>query len=83
VPAGASGTRERPYEHIRAGARRGDASEEPAKQIGARRVNKKRARSGEARRTNRTSTSDISSGRRGGRRSGRGSGGPTYDRRYI
>jgi hypothetical protein len=41
-----------------------------AKEIAARTVNKERARSGEAKESSRTSTRDISSGRRGGLRSG-------------
>jgi hypothetical protein len=45
-------------------------------------VNKERARSGEADQKSRTSTEDISSGRRGGKRSGKGSGGRTRDQLY-
>ena len=43
-----------------------------AKEIAARTVNKERARAGEAREASKTSTEDISSGRRGGLRSHRG-----------
>jgi hypothetical protein len=46
-------------------------------------VNKERARSGESRTSSRTSTDDISSGRRGGQRSGRlGPRGRTRDQLY-
>jgi hypothetical protein len=46
-------------------------------------VNKERARSGESRRRSRTSTHDISPGRRGGQRSGKpGPRGRTRDQLY-
>jgi len=45
-------------------------------------VNKERARSGESRQASKTSTRDISPGRRGGLRSHRGSGGRTRDQLY-
>jgi hypothetical protein len=46
-------------------------------------VNKERARGGESRQRSRTSTQDISSGRRGGQRSGRpGPRGRTRDQLY-
>jgi hypothetical protein len=74
--------RERQYEHIKEGLRdRGD-SERKAKEIAARTVNKERARSGEAKQASRTSTNDISSGRRGGLRSHRGPGGRTKAQLY-
>src|ERR1700729_2492930 len=63
--------RERQYEHIKASERRQGASESRAEEIAARTVNKERARSGESRTSSRTSTADISSGRRGGLRSGK------------
>ena len=47
-------------------------SEDKAEEIAARTVNKERARPGEAKESSRTSTDDISSGRRGGLRSHRG-----------
>ena len=53
-----------------------------AKEIAARTVNKERARAGEASQASRTSTNDISSGRRGGLRSHRGAGGRTRDQLY-
>ncbi len=62
--------RERQYEHIKEGLRDQGRSEDTAEEIAARTVNKERARAGEARQASRTSTSDVSSGRRGGMRSG-------------
>jgi hypothetical protein len=62
--------RERQYEHIKESAKEQGASTKRAKEIAARTVNKERARSGEARHASRTSTRDVSSGRRGGLRSG-------------
>jgi hypothetical protein len=77
-----SAKRERQYDHIKEGlVERGD-SEDLAEEIAARTVNKERARAGEARRSSRTSTADISSGRRGGLRSHRGPGGRTRDQLY-
>lgn len=62
--------RARQYEHIKESELEQGASEDRAEEIAARTVNKERARSGEARQRSRTSTQDISSGRRGGKRSG-------------
>jgi hypothetical protein len=62
--------RERQYEHIKDSAKQRGASTKRAKEIAARTVNKERARTGEARTASRSSTRDISSGRRGGLRSG-------------
>ena len=62
--------RARQYEHIKESERRQGASEDRAKEIAARTVNKERARSGESRTRSRTSTDDMSSYRRGGQRSG-------------
>ncbi len=62
--------RARQYEHIKESELNQGAGEGRAKEIAARTVNKERARSGESRTRSRTSTQDISSGRRGGRRSG-------------
>ena len=56
--------------------------EDTAEEIAARTVNKERARSGEAEQASKTSTDDISSGRRGGLRSHKGSGGRTRDQLY-
>jgi hypothetical protein len=62
--------RARQYEHIKQSERKQGRSEDVAEEIAARTVNKERARAGESRERSRTSTRDISSGRRGGLRSG-------------
>jgi hypothetical protein len=62
--------RARQYEHIKKSEKSQGASESRAEEIAARTVNKERARSGESRTRSRTSTNDMSSGRRGGQRSG-------------
>ncbi|MEU5086317.1 plasmid stabilization protein [Streptomyces sp. NPDC021356] len=82
MPRGSSSKRERQYEHIKESAQDRGESTGRAKEIAARTVNKERARSGESKTASRTSTQDMSSGRRGGQRSGRGSEGPTYDQLY-
>ncbi len=74
--------RERQYEHIKEGLEDRGRSEDTAEEIAARTVNKERARSGEAEQKSKTSTDDISSGRRGGLRSHSGSGGRTKDQLY-
>ena len=65
-----SNKRERQYKHVKESAKERGTSTRRAKQIAAATVNKERARKGEARTASRTSTRDISSGRRGGLRSG-------------
>ena len=72
--------RERQYEHIKEGLEEHGRSEAVAEEIAARTVG--RARAGEAQQASRTSTDDISSGRRGGLRSHRGPGGRTRDQLY-
>jgi hypothetical protein len=75
--------RERQYEHIKDSERKSGASINRAEEIAARTVNKERARSGESRSSSRTSTSDMSSGRRGGLRSGKpGPRGRTREQLY-
>jgi hypothetical protein len=74
--------RERQYEHIKEGLEEHGRPEDLAEEIAARTVNKERARAGEAKTASRTSTDDISSGRRGGLRSHRGPGGRTRDQLY-
>jgi hypothetical protein len=74
--------RERQYKHIKEGLIERGRNEETAEEIAARTVNKERARAGEARESSRTSTRDISSGRRGGLRSHRGSSGRTKEQLY-
>lgn len=82
MPRGSSSKRERQYEHIKESALDRGESTERAKEIAARTVNKERARHGESKTASRTSTHDISSGRRGGLRSHSGAEGPTYDQLY-
>jgi hypothetical protein len=77
-----SDKRERQYDHIKEGLLRRGEDDDTAEEIAARTVNKERARAGEAAESSRTSTEDISSGRRGGLRSHRGPGGRTYDQLY-
>jgi hypothetical protein len=62
--------RARQYEHIKESQRERGTSESRAEEIAARTVNKERAQSGESRNRSRTSTQDMSPGRRGGLRSG-------------
>lgn len=62
--------RARQYEHIKQSERDEGASESRAEEIAARTVNKEKARSGESQTRSRSSTNDMSSGRRGGQRSG-------------
>lgn len=83
MPAGSSRKRERQYEHIKESAEQRGASEERAKELAARTVNKERARSGEAKTASRTSLRDPkSASQRGGERSHRGAQGPTKDQLY-
>jgi hypothetical protein len=82
MPRAWSDKRERQYEHIKEGLEERGRSEDTAEEIAARTVNKERARAGEAKESSRTSTEDISSGRRGGLRSHTGSGGRTRDQLY-
>jgi hypothetical protein len=77
-----SAKRERQYEHIKDGLEDQGRKESTAKQIAARTVNKERARAGESRQASKSSTDDISSGRRGGLRSHQGSGGRTKAQLY-
>ena len=75
--------RARQYEHVKDSELQQGRSERRAEEIAARTVNKERARAGESRTASRTSTKDISSGRRGGLRSGRpGPRGRTRDQLY-
>jgi hypothetical protein len=75
--------RARQYEHIKRALRERGESADTAQEIAARTVNKERARHGESRTASRTSTNDISSGRRGGLRSHRSSPrGRTRDQLY-
>ena len=82
MPKAWSEKRERQYEHIKDGLVERGENENTAEEIAARTVNKERARAGEARQASRSSTHDISSGRRGGLRSHEGAGGRTYRQLY-
>jgi hypothetical protein len=85
-PAGVKkGTkRARQYEHVKQSEREQGASEQRAEEIAARTVNKERARSGESKTASKSSTKDISSGRRGGLRSGKpGPRGRTREQLYA
>ncbi|MGN6431814.1 MAG: plasmid stabilization protein [Gaiellaceae bacterium] len=79
---GWSAKRERQYEHIKKSEKKQGRSTTRAKQIAAATVNKERARKGESRSASRSSTRDISSGRRGGLRSGGGPRGRTKEQLY-
>jgi hypothetical protein len=74
--------RERQYDHIKDGLLERGENEDKAEEVAARTVNKERARAGEAKTSSRSSTDDISSGRRGGLRSHSGPGGRTKDQLY-
>lgn len=78
-----SNKRERQYEHIKESVRsRGGRSAGRAEEIAARTVNKERAQHGEAKKTSRSSTNDMSPSRRGGLRSHSGAAGRTYEQLY-
>ncbi|KOU25957.1 plasmid stabilization protein [Streptomyces sp. WM6372] len=83
MPRGSSPKRERQYEHIKESAEQRGASEQRAKEIAARTVNKERARAGESETASRESLEDMSSGRRGGLHSRSGAQGPTYEQLYA
>jgi hypothetical protein len=70
MPRGSNAKRERQYEHIKESELERGVPKERAEEIAARTVNKECARAGESRTASKTSTEDISSGRRGGMRSG-------------
>lgn len=74
--------RARQYEKVKKSQKRQGRSASRAKEIAARTVQKERARHGESRTRSRSSTRDISSGRRGGKRSGSGPGGRTREQLY-
>jgi len=83
MPQGAwTKKRERQSDHIKSSLRERGHSADESEEIAARTVNKERARHGEARESSRTSTRDISSGRRGGIRSHKGEGGRTRNQLY-
>ncbi|HKE70065.1 MAG TPA: plasmid stabilization protein [Nocardioidaceae bacterium] len=67
-----SDKRERQYEDIRQSARDRGESEERAKEIAARTVNKEVAQAGESEQASRTSVEDVWAGHRGGKRGVKG-----------
>jgi hypothetical protein len=77
-----SDKRKRQYEHIKEGLLDRGEDNDTAEEIAARTVNKERAQHGESREASRSSTEDISAGRRGGLRSHSGPGGRTYRQLY-
>jgi hypothetical protein len=82
MPKAWNAKRERQYEHIKEGLEDRGRDEDTAEEIAARTVNKERAQSGEAKESSKTSTDDLSPGRRGGLRSHQGSGGRTKAQLY-
>ena len=82
MPRGSSPKRERQYEHIKDSLEERGYKDSTAEEIAARTVNKERARAGESKTASRSSTHDISSGRRGGLRSHQGPGGRTKAQLY-
>jgi hypothetical protein len=81
--AGWNAKRERQYKHIEQSEVDRGVGRHTGEEIAARTVNKERARSGEAKTASRSSTSDISSGRRGGLRSHSGAKGRTFAQLYA
>ncbi|THA76182.1 plasmid stabilization protein [Streptomyces sp. A0592] len=75
MPRGSSPKRERQYEHIKESGEKRGMSEDRAKEMASRTVNKERARSGESSTASRSSTRGKSPSQRGGEKSGGGSGG--------
>ena len=75
--------RERQYQKVKESLEDQGRDEDLAEEIAARTVNKERARQGESEQASRTSTQDVSSGRRGGLRSGQGPGGRTKQQLYA
>jgi plasmid stabilization system protein ParE len=78
-----SDKRERQYEHIKDSLEDRGRDEDTAEEIAARTVNKERAQHGEAKTASKSSTDDLSPGRRGGLRSHKGPGGRTYRQLYA
>ncbi|WP_422115225.1 plasmid stabilization protein [Brachybacterium sp. UNK5269] len=82
MPDAWSAKRERQYEHVKQSRLDQGSSEDEAKEIAARTVNKTRAQEGEAEEASRTSLEDKSPAERGGERSGSGPQGRTRDQLY-
>src|SRR4051794_24095304 len=75
--------RDRQYEHIKDSLEDRGRPEDEAEEIAARTVNKERAQQGESATASKSSTKDLSPGRRGGLRSHKGPGGRTYRQLYA
>ncbi|MGW7436900.1 plasmid stabilization protein [Streptomyces sp. NPDC054849] len=75
MPRGSSPKRERQYEHVKESGEKRGMSEDRAKEMASRTVNKERARSGESKTSSRGSTQGKSASERGGQKSGGGGGG--------
>ncbi|WP_327260995.1 plasmid stabilization protein [Streptomyces sp. NBC_01232] len=73
MPRGSGPKRERQYEHIKESGEKRGMSEERAKEMASRTVNKERARSGESKTASRSSTQGKSASQRGGEKSRGGS----------
>ncbi|MFD6225844.1 plasmid stabilization protein [Streptomyces sp. NPDC060232] len=84
MPRGSGPKRERQYEHIKESGEQRGMSEDRAKEMASRTVNKERARSGESKTASRSSTQGKSASQRGGEKSGGGgsSSGRTKDDLY-
>ena len=82
MPKAWSAKRERQYEHIKDGLKKGGKSEKLAEEIAARTVNKERAQHGEAKHASAATLRDMPAPKRGGQRSHRGEGGRTRDQLY-
>ncbi|MET9323474.1 plasmid stabilization protein [Streptomyces sp. NPDC003038] len=74
MPRGSSAKRERQYEHIKESGEDRGMSEDRAKEMASRTVNKERARSGESKTSSRSSTQGKSASQRGGQKSKSGGG---------
>ncbi|MEU0401055.1 plasmid stabilization protein [Streptomyces sp. NPDC006197] len=72
MPRGSSSKRERQYEHVKESGEKRGMSEDRAKEMASRTVNKERAQSGESKSASRGSTSGKSASQRGGEKSGGG-----------
>ncbi|MET9653328.1 plasmid stabilization protein [Streptomyces sp. NPDC006460] len=82
MPRGSSPKRERQYEHIKESGEKRGMSEDRAKEMASRTVNKERARSGESKTASRSSTEGKSASQRGGEKSRGGSSERTKDELY-
>ncbi|MFE1232314.1 plasmid stabilization protein [Streptomyces sp. NPDC058745] len=82
MPRGSSPKRERQYEHIKESGEKRGMSEDRAKEMASRTVNKERARSGESKTASRSSTQGKSASQRGGEKSRGGSSERTKDELY-